>query len=98
MKYTMDAAVREIAARGKKLRKRREKRAVCMLSVSCLVLMTLLSVTMTTLSRTLSAQVTAGAYGSLLFGESIGGYVLVAVIAFAVAVAVTLTSIRHNGK
>ena len=98
MKYTMDAALKEISARGKRLRIRRQKHTVHALSVSCLVLLALLTGTMATLSQTLCAQVPAGAYGALLLGESVGGYVLVAVAAFAAAVAVTLTAIRHRGK
>lgn len=98
MKYTVDAAVAEVAARSSGLRKRRKKSTVQALSVSCLVLTVLLARMMTALSLTMSAQVPVGAYGSLLFGETIGGYVLVAVVAFAVAVAVTLSLIRHRGN
>lgn len=98
MKYTVDAAVTEITARSKRRRNRREKSTVRALSLSCLVLAALLAGTMTTLPLTVSAGVPAATYGSLLFGETIGGYVLVAVVAFAVAVAVTLSLIRHRGN
>lgn len=98
MKYTMDAAVTEIAVRSKRLRKRREKSSVRALSVSCLVLAALLVRTTTALHLTLCATVPAGTYGALLLGEATGGYVLVAVIAFAAAVVVTLAAIRHSRK
>ena len=98
MKYTMDAAVAEITARSKHLRNRREKCTVRALSGSCLVLSFLLARMMMALHLTMSAEVAAGTYGSLLLGEAIGGYVLVAVVTFAAAVAVTLAVIRHRGK
>ena len=96
MKYTMDTAVTEIAARSKRLRKRREKRTVQALSASCLVLTALLVRTMSAVCPKLPDQLAAGTYGSLLFGETIGSYALTAVIAFCAAVAATMLVMRRR--
>ena len=98
MKYTLDAAVAEIAVRSKQLRNRREKSAVRALFGSCLVLAVLLAGTMTALRPWISAVVPAGTYGALLLSEAVGGYVIVAVAAFALATVITLLAVRQRGN
>ena len=73
--------------------RRRERRGIYRLSAFCMALFTFLVGTVS--AAVGQAQVTAqGMYGSILLHEDAGGYVLVGVVSFAVAVVITVLCIK----
>ncbi len=103
MKYTSDQAVSEIMKRsGKILKKRRQAMRAALSGVSVL-LFALLVTTIAGFSGFSASGVTESVYGSLMLPQQAGGYVLVAVLAFAfgMILAVLLMYYRNhqnNGK
>ncbi|MBQ3275957.1 MAG: glycosyltransferase [Oscillospiraceae bacterium] len=98
MKYSQEAAISEITARGARIRKQRQKSRTKILSGATLALAALLMTALASLGPAPSVESFGDAYGALLLGEKSGGYVLVAVAAFALAAAITILVIRHREK
>ena len=73
-----------------------ERRAVCRLSVLCTLLFLSL-VGATGIMQSQPINVT-GMYGTILLHEDAGGYVLVAVVSFAAATAITALCIRLRNR
>ena len=97
MKYSNDEAFEEIRRRGREMKRQREK----MLTEICAAASGTLSLSLL-LVIGLFTEDTAGTgayshYGSFLLSPEAGGYILAAVIAFALGVAVTLL-IRYLKK
>lgn len=95
--YDTSARVARVKVRVRQLRRRREKRAIGALSALCLLLAA-------SLVRALSA-VTGGApameqgmYGTMLLYDGAGGYVLVGVVSFTVAVIVTALCMKYRNR
>ena len=98
MKYTSEEALAEIMQRKDRIVQRRIRRACQALAgVSCLLTVLLLAVISVLPGR--SGQASAETvYGSFLLSAEAGGYVLAAVIAFALGVLVTLLCLKHRKK
>ena len=88
MKYTQQEQLEEIMARGKELRGKRERRITGILTATSTAFIALLVVCMGVTGHA-GHTGAATAYGSFLLTEEAGGYVLVAVLAFALGVIVT---------
>ena len=96
MKYTTEEALAEIMHRKDQIVLRRNRRSCRVLSgVSGMLLVFLLLVICMMPGRTGSAF-TGTVYGSFLLSAEAGGYVLAAVIAFALGVCVTLLCARKK--
>ncbi len=97
MRYTSDQAVREILRRSDKISKKRERRARNVISsASATLFCALLAVTALLSGGSAAREGTA--YGAFILSPSVGGYVLLGVLAFALGVAVTLLCVRYRGK
>ena len=97
MKYTEQEQLEEIIARGKEFRKKKERRITGALAAAATALIAVLVIGMGTVGKT-GHTGAASAYGSFLLAEEAGGYVLVAVLAFALGAIVTGLVCRHRMK
>ena len=98
MKYTSEEALAEIMQRRDRIVRRRTRRACQALAgAACLLTVVLLVVIGMLPGR--SGQASAeSVYGSFLLSAEAGGYVLAAVIAFALGVLVTLFCLKRRKK
>lgn len=94
MKYSTEKALSEIALRRKRITEARKRRTCRRLSVGACALFAALTMAVTSLSEHTAVASADTVYGSFLLGQEAGGYVLAAVIAFALGVTVTLLSLR----
>ncbi len=96
MEYTSDLELGEIMKRRDRILKKREKKRTLLLSCCVSVLLVLLVVGIVRLPGAGSAGsgVNQTVLGSFLLSSSAGGYILTAVIAFVLGVAVTLVCFR----
>ena len=77
--------------------RRKQKRGIFRLSAACLLLFAVLTQTAGTVVG--QGQPAAwGAFGAMLLREDAGGYVLVAVVSFAAAAAITALCIRLRNR
>ena len=95
MKYTQEEQLEEIMARGKTFRKKRGRRITGILTATSTALIVALVICMGSVGDMGHAG-TVSAYGSFLLAEEAGGYVLVAVLAFALGAVVTGLICRHR--
>lgn len=102
MKYTTEKALAEIMHRSEQIRVRKERRFCRMLSVAAGTMCAALVFLITVMPGMEAGSASGSVYGSLLLGREAGGYVLAAVIAFALGVTVTLLCLyfkkRKNKK
>ena len=96
MKYQTDEALREILRRGEQITVRRERRTIRALAGATGALFMALVLAIGFGSHRASSNRLRSVYGSFLLSPEAGGYVLAAVIAFALGVTVTLLCIRRN--
>ena len=95
MRLTNEEALREVLKRGDAVRRRRERRGIQVLGCVTGVLAVALICVIATLSG--GGTGSAGtAYGAFLLSAEAGGYVLTAVIAFAVGVVLTVVIHRYR--
>lgn len=95
--YDTATHVKMVKERVRQKQRQKEKRTIFRLSAICV----LLSVTLVGLTKTLDGWEQAdlsGLYGSMLLHEDAGGYVLVGVLAFSVAVVITVFCIHFREK
>ena len=99
MKYDLNAAAAEINKRSAFLsEKKRQRRYVGRFSAACAVVFLLLLGALYRFAVFGPAKLNGSVYGSFLLTKEAGGYVLVGVICFAVAVAITLLCVKRIGK
>lgn len=96
MKYTTEEALSEILRRRDRVVLRRDRSVLRILSVlTCGLFAALVLVIALQPGRAAEAPI-GSVYGSFLLGPDAGGYVLAAVVAFALGVTVTLLSLRYR--
>ena len=95
--YDTARRVALVKQRVRKNTRRRQRRGVGGLSAVCLLLLAAL---MESADALIAPGQTAawGAFGAMLLREDAGGYVLVGVVAFAAAAAITALCFRLRGK
>ena len=99
--YDTKERVDRAKERADRLIRKREKRIIGGMSTLCLMLSCCLAGIIGKLSEGRGGAVVQGMNGATLLSESTGGYVLVAVISFLVAVVFTLLCVRlheRNGR
>lgn len=89
--------IRLVRQRAAALTRSMERRAISALSAVCAVLFTALFAALGTATGPEGAAVT-GFGGAMLLYENAGGYVLVGVVSFAVAVFITVLCMRSQNK
>ena len=87
--YDTEKRIELVKKRMHEYHRRQERRTVCRLSVLCTLLFLSLVGAMGIMQRM---------YGTILLHEDAGGYVLVAVISFNVAVVITALCIKFRKK
>ena len=87
-----------VSARVRALKRRRDRQSLMGLSVISVCLFAALAETIGRFSGTVHGLPSGDLTGSSLLADSAGGYVLVAVIAFIAAVAVTTLCFRLRGR
>ena len=94
--YNTEKRIELVKKRTYEYHRRQERRTVCRLSVLCTMLFLSLVGAMGIMqSRPINAM---GMYGTILLHEGAGGYVLVAVISFTVAVVITALCIKFRKR
>ena len=94
--YDTEKRIELVKKRMHEYHRRQERRTVCRLSVLCTLLFLSLVGTMG-MMQSQPIDIT-GMYGTILLHEDAGGYVLVAVISFTVAVVITALCIKFRKK
>ena len=94
--YDTEKRIELVKKRMHEYHRRQERRTVCRLSVLCTLLFLSLVGAMGIMQNK-PINVT-GMYGTILLHEDVGGYVLVAVISFTVAVVITALCIKFRKK
>lgn len=93
MKYTTDEALKEITRRGAEIKRKRDQKITGILSAASLLCVISIIMTASFFSGSqVSGEQTV--YGSFVLSAETGGYVLVAVLGFALGVVVTCI-VRH---
>ena len=98
MKYTTEEALAEIMQRRDQIILRRDRRACRMLSGTAGALFAVLVLVIALLPGKATVSSSGSVYGSFLLSQEAGGYVLAAVIAFALGVCVTLLCLRYRRR
>ena len=98
MKYTTEEALAEIMRRSDQIMIRRDRRACRRLSGAAGALLTALVLVIALLPETAATAYNGSVYGSFLLSAEAGGYVLAAVIAFALGVVITLLCLKQRQK
>ena len=96
MKYMTEEALSEILCRSDRIIVRRFRRACRLLSGTAGGLFALLALVIAALPGGPASASAGTVYGSFLLSAEAGGYVLTAVIAFALGIAVTLLCRRRK--
>ena len=96
--YDTARRVELVKQRTLERRRRREKRRIYRLSALCVALLVGLAGTLWAVTVGGGTQLSGGAFGSMLLYEDAGGYVLVGVIAFSVAVVITVLCMKYKAK
>ena len=76
--------------------RRKQQREICGLSAACMLVAALMQTASTVVGPGQSAA--RGVFGAMLLREDAGGYVLVAVVSFAAAAAITALCFRLRGR
>lgn len=98
MKYNPEEEFQEILRRGETLRKKKDKRITGLLAGSSAALFSLLVLCVSVFSGSRAPAGTRTVYGSFLLPAEAGGYVLVAMAAFAAGAAVTALFVRKRNR
>ncbi len=103
MKYDVDSAMAEIRTRRERLQKKKAQqkaRIYGATSVFLLLLLCMQQSMFTSKEVTNAAGIGEKGYGAFLVGSEVGGYVLVAVLAFVLGVVITaiVKYYRNNKK
>lgn len=95
--YDTETRVTMVVRRVNVLHRKRENRLTAMLSMLCLMLTVSLTGTIGAFGGQGQGSVTE-LYGATMLFEDMGGYVLVGVLTFVAAVAITVLCIRYREK
>ena len=98
LQYTTEGALAEIMRRSEVIVLRRNHRACRILSGVAGALFAMLVLVIALLPRKASIRYNGSMYGSFLLSQEAGGYVLAAVIAFALGVVITLLCLRYKKR
>ena len=98
MKYPMDEALAEILRRGASIADRRNRMACRALTGAAGALLAALILAITFAPGGVPANRTRSVYGSFLLSQEAGGYVLAAVIAFVLGIAMTLCIVNRRNR
>ena len=98
MRFTNEDALHEVLKRGKAVRRRKERRAMRVTAgVTGLLLLGLIVVIASFAGKGISGNANP-AYGAFLLSAEAGGYILTAVIAFAIGVTVTVLALKYRNR
>jgi len=99
MKYSKEEALAEVRKREEKLREKRFRRQMPLLSGAGLAFAAALTVVLFSFHNESQGGVTAGMdYGTMLLNDGIGVYVLIAAAAFMAGVVITVLCLRYRRR
>ena len=98
--HTLDERVHAVRKREYQTRARRYHLVTWSLSVAGATSFALLALLLGTFNPTVSSpdEIGQNLYGASLFGDSAGGYVLVAILSFVAAVTLTVVCLRRRNQ
>lgn len=97
MKYSTDEALREIYKRSDRLIRKRERRIRNAMSALSVFLFTGMMAIIVNLAGAPGAEGAQSVYGAFMLSSDAGAYVLVALVAFMLGIAVTLATRGYRG-
>ena len=98
MKYDIDESMQEISKRSKELRGKRDRQiSRTLYSIAGALAIALIGAVYGIVGPSHPGQ-GESAYGSTLLSAEIGGYVIVAILAFALGIVLTLAITRHRAR
>lgn len=98
MEYNYDEMFNEVMNRRDSIRRRREKRIDVALTVTSVLMVVFMASALLMRPRMTTTVQTPTTYGALMVSSSNGVFVLVAVAAFILGIAVTLLSVRNQKR
>ena len=98
MKHDIDEMLREVTVRSDRIIQRREILKTRILSCMTVMLTIAFVSVMSIISGGFGAKGQQSVYGSFLISEETGGYIIVAIIAFAIGVTVTLLTQKYRKR
>ena len=97
MSFTTEEALQEVLKRSEEIRIRNGQRKTAALAAATMTLLSGLILVIASFAGTATAEITESTYGAFLLSAQYGGYILVAVLAFAAGAALTAL-IMHRGR
>ncbi len=94
MKYDIEQSVQEVKRRSKERVKKAERRVRNGITAAVLIFVIAFAFVMYQIGGSRIASPDASSYGAFLLSREAGGYILVGVICFAAAVAITLLCLK----
>ncbi len=98
MKYSIDESMLQITAKSRELKIRKQRRNVGFIAGLLVLVFTAFVVAIYEYSGFGMVGTEYSNYGAFMLPNEAGGYILVGVISFAVAVIVTLICLRYRGR
>ncbi len=98
MKYTSDEAMERILRRGREIRSERDRRTTRILGGVSAALFTALIAVLVMMPGKSHAEAGSSVFGAFLLPSEAGGYVIAAVIAFALGIVITILAIRYRNN
>jgi len=98
MKYGPAEAMQEVLRRRERLLAKRQRRATGLLSCAAVLLTALLVASIGSSVNAVPAGESLSAYGAFLLADASGGYVLTAVLAFALGAVAAVLSLGYRRK
>ena len=96
MRFDSEKEFREILRRGEALRREKERHTVQMLAITSSALLVVLVLGIHTFSLEGNQREIQSVFGAFLLPAEAGGYILAAVLAFFIGVAVTFACMRYR--
>ena len=98
MKYGIDEALAQIEARGREMKIQKKRKQTALLAGMIAVLLIMSSVAVYRRTGIKPVEEISSSYGAFMLSEEAGGYILVGVVSFTFAVALTLVCLRFAGR
>ena len=98
MKYGIDEALAQIEARSREMKIQKKRKQTALLAGMIAVLLIMSSVAIYRRTGIKPVEEISSSYGAFMLSEEAGGYILVGVVSFTFAVALTLVCLRISRR
>ena len=98
MKYNIDESMLQITAKSRNLKIKKQRRNIGFIAVSLMLVFAAFVIAVYEYSGFGMVGTEYSYYGAFMLPNEAGGYILVGVVSFVAAVAVTLICLRYKGR